>query len=332
MTHAATTFFQRPLVRFGLRVVVSITALVGVTACGNDDEPAGPGGGVVSVEVHPATLFLEVGATAPLQFFGRKADDTVVGDLTPKWTVSDASKASVSTAGVVTATSVGSAQITASIGSYKATSTLTTVVGQRPVKTWGLDVQGLTEVSLLAVWAASPTSVFTGGQDGTILRWTGGGWSTMAVPTRETIVGLWGTSESNVFAVGTNGLVLHYDGATWTPMASGTSNTLLEVWGLDATHVYAAGAGGAMLRFDGTQWSPMTNNGGNTEIWGLWGWSPTNLVAVGQNGAILRYDGTAWTTMPSVGAGALFGVWGAAPNDAYAVGTDGVVLHFDGAT
>ncbi len=168
--------------------VLLVAALTGAMAC-NGDEPAGVGPGITAVEVHPASLYLEVGATAPLQIFGRKADGTITDEMTPKWTVSDPSKASVSTAGVLTALANGSAQVTGSVGSFKSTSSVTIVSGQRPVKTWGLDTQGLTEVSLLAVWAASPTSVFAGGQEGIILRWTGGGWSTMATGTRETIVG-----------------------------------------------------------------------------------------------------------------------------------------------
>jgi hypothetical protein len=88
-----------------------------------------------------------------------------------------------------------------------------------------------------------PTSVFAGGQDGVIMRWTGADWRAMPTPTRETIVGLWGTSETNVFAVGSNGVILHYDGnrmdchgrAARRPRCS-------RCGGLDATHVYATGA------------------------------------------------------------------------------------------
>ena len=192
------------------------------TAC-HDDDPVRPGAGVASVEIVPASAFLEVGATASLSFVGRKADGTVVSGLTPKWAVSDPTKLTVTSSGTLTGVAAGSATVTATLGASSATSTVTVVAAGNPAKTWGIDLQGLTEVSLLAVWAASPTSVFAGGQDGVIMRWTGGAWSLMSTPTQETIVGLWGTSDANVFAVGSNGVILHYDGSAWTPMPTRSS-------------------------------------------------------------------------------------------------------------
>ena len=205
-------------------------------AC-HDDDPVQPGAGVASVEIVPASAFLEVGATASLSFVGRKTDGALVDGLTPKWTVSDPTKLTVTSSGTLTGVATGSATVTATLGASSATSTVTVVAAGNPANTWGIDWQGLTEVSLLAVWASSPTSVFAGGQDGVIMRWTGGAWSLMSTPTRETIVGLWGTGDANVFAVGSNGIILHYDGSAWTPMQSGTTAALLDVWGLDATHV-----------------------------------------------------------------------------------------------
>jgi len=268
-------------------------------AC-RDDDPVRPDAGVASVEIVPASAYLEVGATASLAFVGHKADDTPVDGLTPKWTVSDPTRLTVTSSGTLTGVAPGSATVTAALGARSATSTITVVAAGNPANTWGVDLQGLTEVSLLAVWAASPTSVFAGGQDGVIMRWTGGAWTLMPTPTQETIVGIWGLSDANVFAVGSNGVILHYDGSAWTPMQSGTTAALLDVWGLDATHVYATGASGAMLRYDGTQWSAMPNEDDASEIWGVWGWSPTNLMAVGQNGALLHWNGSIWADQTSL--------------------------------
>ena len=330
---AIASAINEPL-RHLLRAVcipVAIASLVSsTTACG-DDEPVGPESNVESVELVPAIVYLEVGGTTTLEFTARDAEGDPVDGVTPKWETSDATKASISGSGLLTALSNGSAQVSVSIGAHKATSTVTIVAGTPPANAWGVDLEGLTEVSLLGVWAASPTSVFAAGQDGVILRWTGSDWSTMETPTRETIVGIWGTSESNVFAVGSSGVILRYDGTQWSPMASGTSATLLDVWGLDETHVYAVGTGGTMLRYDGTQWSTMPNSAGPTEIWAVWGSSPTNLVAAGQNGVLLHSDGTSWTAKTSPVGTALFGVWGSGPNDVYAVGVQGSLLHYDGA-
>jgi hypothetical protein len=95
--------------------LAAVAALTGSIAC-NDDAVAGPDSGVETVEVLPASLFLEVGSTASLQFVGRKADGTPVEGLTPKWEASDASKISISPSGLLTAMANGSAQATASLG------------------------------------------------------------------------------------------------------------------------------------------------------------------------------------------------------------------------
>src|SRR5688572_11723443 len=269
-----------------VRLVALGAVLAAATACSDDEGPAGPAGSVETVEVVPSTLFLTVGGTVPLGFIARDGDGDPVEGLSPRWQTTDAAKVSVSPAGVITAQANGSSEISATLGSLKATSKVTILVGAPSATAWGVDRQGLTEVSLLGLWAASPTSVFVSGQDGVILRWTGDAWRAMATPTSETIVGIWGTSETNVFAVGSNGVILRYDGTAWKAMQSGTTATLLEVWGIDETHVYATGSGGTMLRFDGTSWSAMPNSAGPTEIWGIWGSSSTNLFAVGQNGSI----------------------------------------------
>src|ERR1041385_8177235 len=54
------------------------------TGCNNDD-PVQPGSAVSTVEIVPARVALEVGASVPLQFVGHRADGSVVDGLTPKW-------------------------------------------------------------------------------------------------------------------------------------------------------------------------------------------------------------------------------------------------------
>src|SRR5689334_9206769 len=158
--------------RAALCSTVSLLSLV-VGGC-RDNDPVQPGAGVASVEIVPATAFLEVGATASLAFVGHKADGSLLSGLTPEWSVSDPTKLTVTSSGTLTGVTPGSATVTATLGAKRATSTITVVAAGSPAKTWGIDLQGLTEVSLLSVWAASPTSVFAGGQDGVIMRWTGG--------------------------------------------------------------------------------------------------------------------------------------------------------------
>src|SRR5689334_3738971 len=158
--------------RAALFPMLSLLCLVVGGCCDND--PAQPGAGVASVEIVPASAYLEVGATASLVFVGHKADGSVLNGLTPTWAVSDPTKLTVTSSGTLTGVTPGSTTVTATLGAKSATSTITVVAAGSPANTWGIDLQGLTEVSLLSVWAASPTSVFAGGQDGVIMRWTGG--------------------------------------------------------------------------------------------------------------------------------------------------------------
>ena len=284
------------------RRLAALVAVVAAAGCG-DDAPSGPERLVETVEVVPATAWLEVGQTLPLQFVAREMDGGPVIGVSAKWQTSAAARATVSNAGVVTAVADGAARITATLGNREAFSDVQVVAPVKPVNSWGLDQQGITEVPLLAVWAASPTLVFAGGQDGVILRWTGGTWAAMPTPTQETIVGIWGTSETNVFAIGSGGVILRFDGSTWTPMESGTTTTLLEVWGLDETHVYATGASGVMLRYDGSRWSTMTNTG-PTEIWGIWAKSGDSdldhVFAVGSRAMSLGDTATAFKIFDAI--------------------------------
>ena len=131
------------------------------------------------------------------------------------------------------------------------------------------------------------------------MQWTGGTWSLMSTPTRETIVGIWGSSDANVFAVGSNGTILALRRQRMDFHAERDDRGV-------ARHVVGAGRDPRLRDGRVRCHAPlrrhavvrgMPNDAGASEIWGIWGWSPTNLMAVGQNGALLHWDGSLWTVM-----------------------------------
>jgi hypothetical protein len=69
-------------------------------------------------------------------------------------------------------------------------------------------------VNLNAVWGASPTSVWAGGDNGTLVFYNGAQWQVRPSGTTWHVSHLHGTSASNVFALASSA-VLHYDGTSW---------------------------------------------------------------------------------------------------------------------
>jgi hypothetical protein len=62
------------------------------------------------------------------------------------------------------------------------------------------------------VWGSSPSDIFAVGDEGTMLRYDGAGWSAMSSSTTESLHDVWGSVRSDVFAAGHDGTILHYGG------------------------------------------------------------------------------------------------------------------------
>ncbi len=107
-----------------------IAALL-VTACGSD--PVGPGSTaitVATVTVTPdAVQLTNMGQTVQLEAEAFSAIGTSVGHKEFSWSSSDVSVASVSSSGLVEATGLGSATITATTDGKSGTATVTVALG-----------------------------------------------------------------------------------------------------------------------------------------------------------------------------------------------------------
>jgi plastocyanin len=103
------------------RTASATLGLLVLAACGGSDEPSGPDTRPVSLVVAGPDTRVGVGQTLQLGVTGRSATGTPVPiDGTPQWRSNNTSIATVSSAGIVSGRSAGTALITATVGGLEA--------------------------------------------------------------------------------------------------------------------------------------------------------------------------------------------------------------------
>ncbi|MFL5495089.1 MAG: hypothetical protein ACJ8DC_11960 [Gemmatimonadales bacterium] len=231
------------------------------------------------------------------------------------------------------------------------------------VSRWTAMTSG-TRFSLVDVWGASSSDVFTVGQsdntfESNILHFDGTSWSSQLDRKDIVLNAVWGSSGSDVYAVGFDAfgpepqVILHYDGQQWRNMTPPPADpdlqvTFESVWASSATDVFIVGsffvnpddAGSVLVHCDGTQCAFMGSPQDDfLNLQDIWGSSPTDVYAVGTatspdteggTGTILHYDGHAWTTVFQRDGVFFQSVSGSSSNDVVAVAGDGVVFRYDG--
>jgi hypothetical protein len=120
---------------FSYAVMAALLAFV--MACSDSDSPASPTNPVARVGVTPNTVVLEAGATHQLTAVAFDVNDDVLTGRAVQWSTEEASVATVSTTGLVTAVAGGYSLITATIdGKYA--SAAVTVLEPEPVLEYDL--------------------------------------------------------------------------------------------------------------------------------------------------------------------------------------------------
>lgn len=193
--------------------------------------------------------------------------------------------------------------------------------------------------NLSAVEMLSATDGWLVGQSGTIRRWNGSDWTTVASPATDWLSAIAFTSPNNGWIGGNSGTLLHWDGASWTPVASPATCNIQSIdmlnasdgWGVCST---VGGITETILRWNGSQWLIESARPGNS-LYDVDMLSGTNGWAVGAYGTILRWNGTTWTSVQSPVAHDLYAIHMLAPDDGWAVGGDwfsfkSSILHWDG--
>ncbi len=170
---------------------------------------------------------------------------------------------------------------------------------------------------LPGVWGTGPNDVWIVGSAGTILRWNGSTWSTVASATSEWLSVPSGNGPDDVWIVGTGGTILRWDGSRLSAVASGTTQALFGVWTSGPSDAWAVGASGTILHWDGSVWSAVPS-GTSYRLWRVWGSGPDDVWAVGNSdvtgsGIIVHWNGSTWSPAVDAPAAALIGVWGLDP-------------------
>ena len=75
-----------------------------------------------------------------------------------------------------------------------------------------------------------------------LLRWDGGGWTSVAPPAEaagKTLYKVWGAAADDVWAVGEAGTIEHWDGSTWSGTAPLSTAKLNDIWASGSGEVWA---------------------------------------------------------------------------------------------
>ena len=202
-------------------------------------------------------------------------------------------------------------------------------------------------VNLEGVFALSSSLAFAvgglGGVGGTLLKWDGTIWASIAPGTANELRSTWWLSSTEGWAVGASGTVVHCTGAG--PIcATETSGVVVPLNGVQAlmsANVWAVGNGGTIIHRDGTGWSSVPS-GVTDNLNSLYMVSATEGWAVGvdndvSNSPILLFwNGLTWSRVfpipspPRTGIGNddLEDVWMTGSQDGWAVGKGGLILRF----
>jgi len=199
-------------------------------------------------------------------------------------------------------------------------------------------------VNLQGIFTISTSLAFAVGDSGTLLKWDGTIWGSIASGTANSLLSAWWVSSTEGWLVGAAGTVIHCTGAgpVCAPETSGVAAQLNGVQALTNTNVWAVGNGGTIIHRDGTGWSSVPSGlAAGQHLNSLYMVSAAEGWAVGIDDAtgspiILFWDGLTWSRVfpipapPRAGVGNddLEDVWMVASQDGWAVGEDGLILRF----
>ena len=222
---------------------------------------------------------------------------------------------------------------------------------------------------VLALHAASPTSVFGVTSQGSVIHYNGNSWWPQGLPNGAPLHGITDDGKGGLIVVGDNGriarwdktqwstdvspssanlrdvaapgalhaiavgeyAILEYVDSGWTEIKSGPPKDLRAVWAQGVGPAWAVGSHGAVLRRDpfSGNWKALTVPFHN-HLNSVWGNATGQVVAVGARGGVLMGDEQGLVLVETPTMRTLHDVWGRQANDVYAVGDGATVLHYNG--
>jgi hypothetical protein len=183
-----------------------------------------------------------------------------------------------------------------------------------------------TGIGWTTVGGSSPTDVWVGGFDASVLHFDGTRWS--LVPTGRTfIASIWSFSPTDVWIVGDPATV-HGDGTSFTevPFPAGASPTG-QVWGPASNDVYLAGI--PLTHWNGTSITAVPEVPNVSQVTG----SGSDDVWAADQQNLYHFDGTAWSPAPAPPVFAMVQIASAGPGRLWALGFQDSAVHvflFDG--
>lgn len=293
---------------------------------------------VLSVNINPASATLSTGGT-------QQFSATVVGDpgasTAVTWRSSQPAIASVSSNGLVTAMSAGSATIIAvSVGdtTRQATASVTVLspvsVSVSPASasiTSGQSVQ------------LSPTVIAPGGQS-TGVTYVSSNPGVASVNFSGLVSGLGqgsavitvrsvaDTSRTATAAITVSAPATRLAVSWSSARVSGALfEDVVSVKVVDANNAWAVNSQGNVYRWNGSSWSLATSGSAyGTQFLSVSASSTSNVVAVGTGGRIARFNGSSWSSQTSGTSNTLNAVWMESGSVGFAVGANGTALRWNG--
>ena len=183
---------------------------------------------------------------------------------------------------------------------------------------------------LNCVWGSGPDDVWAGGDDGTMIHFSGVAFTMVATASTASIRGLWGSGPNDVWAVGDANTIQHWDGTAWSLVVGGQLFPELNgIWGIGPDEIWAVGDGGyggALARWDGQTWS-YPRSQPNLVAHAVWASGSTDVWVLAERGIILHTDEFGLFSGPRQAdlPGIMNGIWGSAPGDVWTVGWAGTV-------
>jgi hypothetical protein len=303
---------------------------------------------LLSIKVTPESASAAKGTNTTFAAIGTYTDGTTQDvSSVAVWSGADivgTDVASVNAGGKVVARNIGTAWITATVGTY-ANSGLLSVTAAVPTAlailppTGRVGKGGIQQYAAIATLSDGTTQDVTGSATWQTKDVSGSGVASIdknglatavATGTAEidaTFHGLPATAQLSVTAFSAKPGCTADNWCWQNPLPQG--DDLMSVWGSDASHIWTVGPYGTVLRWNGATWVPQPS-GTTQNLRGVWGSDASHVWLVGFNGTILQWNGTSLIPQASGTTQYLRSVWGLDATHVWAVGDGGTLLHWDG--
>lgn len=314
------------------RVLLSLFLVLVTAACGSDtgNNPTPPSTCTVStVTVSPGTVTVPIAQTTTV---AATITQQNCGALTPSWTSSNQTVATVSSSGLVTALAAGTSTITATVNSVQGSAIVTvppcvTAITLNPA-TLTIAVPLTANISATRTPSTCPAATITWTSSAPAIATVANGNVTAVSAGTATVT----ASIGSTTATATVTVVSSQLGSVWdetTLRVAGGNDApagfIAAAWAASPTDVFAASFPN-YYRFNGTTWTVLPGN--SFGVSAMWGSSASDVFGVGET--IRRFNGTAWTDMSAPTTQRLRAVWGSGPTNVFAVGQAGTIIRYNG--